>query len=89
MGISTFANDALSKGVEFSVSASNKMNMPDRFVPVQLMIDIIRLGASMPDPHDSRALMYYGEIVKSGTIYKFEVLYDITTNTIWHFQYYR
>ncbi len=41
----------------------------------------------MPDPRGSRALLHTVEMWKNGKVYKLEVLYDQTTDTIWHFVY--
>ncbi|EAC3144133.1 hypothetical protein AOL11_08470 [Listeria monocytogenes] len=59
----------------------------DRAVPVQTLKEAIKGGIPMPDPRGSRATMYYSEIYINGKRYNFEVLYDNTTNTIYHFKY--
>ncbi|ECJ9371765.1 hypothetical protein FQO69_07220 [Listeria innocua] len=59
----------------------------DRAVPVQTLKEAIKGGIPMPDPRGSRATMYYSEIYINGKKYNFEVLYDNTTNTIYHFKY--
>lgn len=60
-----------------------------RFVPVQTLMDAIRYGTPMADPQGSRAVMYTIEMVKNGSTYALEVLYDVVTNSVWHFMYKR
>nr|WP_283245832.1 RHS repeat-associated core domain-containing protein [Ligaoa zhengdingensis] len=79
---------SLEQGVNFSRRALEHMQEPGRFVPVQSLIDTIKIGASMPDPQGSQALMYYAELSINSKLYNLEVLYDKFSNTIWHFKYY-
>jgi hypothetical protein len=53
------------------------------------MDDVIKTTKGFPDPGGSNALMYYSPMWKNGKVYNFEVLYDQTTNSIWHFKYTR
>ncbi|OTN86774.1 hypothetical protein A5810_002935 [Enterococcus faecium] len=70
---------------------TNKVNEhmanPDRAVPVQTLKEAIKSGIAIPDPRGSSATMYYSEIYINGKKYNFEVLYDKSTNTIYHFKY--
>ena len=78
---------ALEQGVNFAYSALEHMQDPNRFVPVQILMDAIKYGNPAPDPKGSNAVMYTIEMIKSGKTYILEVLYDFATNTIWHFLY--
>lgn len=60
-----------------------------RQVPVQTLQDAIRYGMAMPDPRGSNAIMYYTTIYKNGKKYNLEVLYNKSTNTVYHFEYTR
>ena len=73
----------------FSAKAMERMNMPGRQVPVQILEDVIKNTKAYPDPGGSRALMYYEQIFKNGQPYNLEVLYDKESNSIWHFLYSR
>lgn len=77
----------LDQGVNFAYKALEHMKEQGRFVPVQTLIDAIKYGTPNLDPKGSDAIMYTIEIMKNGKIYNLEVLYDIATNTIWHFAY--
>jgi len=77
----------LDNGVNFSLKATERMQQTGRFVPVQTLIDAIKNGVAKPDPRGSRAIMYYSQMLKNGVSYKLEVLYDRSTNSIWHFMY--
>ena len=63
------------------------MQDPNRFVPVQTLIDAIKYGVPTVDPQGSNAIMYVTEIIKNGKSYTLEVLYDVSSNTIFHFVY--
>jgi hypothetical protein len=69
----------------FGKTAGQHMTEPGRRVPLQLMDDVIKTTKGLPDPGGSNALMYYSPMWKNGKVYNFEVLYDQTTNSIWHF----
>ena len=60
-----------------------------RQVPVQTLQDAIRYGEALPDPRGSSATMYYITMTKNGKRYNLEVLYDETTNSVYHFEYAR
>ena len=83
----TYTN--LDDGLNFSNKALEHMGESVRQVPVQTLQDAIRHGQAMPDPRGSNATMYYTTIYKNGKMYNLEVLYDETTNTIYHFEYAR
>ncbi len=72
---------------DFSVKTTEHMQEPGRFVPIQILEQAIKGSKGIPDPRGSRALLHTVEMWKNGKVYKLEVLYDQTTNTIWHFVY--
>ncbi len=78
----------LDKGVNFAAKALQHMNENTRQVPVQVLIEAIKNGTATPDPQGGSGTMYYIDMVKNGTTYTLEVLYDKTTNMIQHFMYY-
>ena len=63
------------------------MNDSCRFVPVQTLIDAIKHGDPSADSQGTKAIMYTIDLIKNGTSYKLEVLYDKASNTILHFLY--
>ncbi len=71
----------------FGKTAAQHMTEPGRKVPLQLMDDVLKTTKGLPDPGGSRALMHYSPMWKNGTQYNLEILYDQTTNSIWHFKY--
>jgi len=77
---------ALEKGVNFSRTPMLHMQESGRFVPVQQQIAAIRYGVPMLDPRGSHATMHVIEMSYKGKIYVLEVLYDVATNTIWHYK---
>jgi len=77
----------LEKGVNFTQTTLTRMNNPNRFVPVQTLIQAIKSGVARPDPQGTKAIMYTIEMFKNGKAYNLEVLYDKATNTILHFLY--
>ena len=79
----------LEDGLNFSNKALEHMKESGRQVPVQVLQDAIRNGQAMPDPRGSNATMYYTTMNKNGKMYNLEVLYDETTNTVYHFEYAR
>ena len=58
-----------------------------RAVPVQILEQTIKGSKGVADPKGSRALMHNIEMFRNSKAYKLEVLYDKTTNSIWHFEY--
>lgn len=78
----------LDKGVNFAATALQHMTEKARQVPVQVLIEAIKHGTATPDPRGGSGTMYYIEMVKNGTTYTLEVLYDKATNMIQHFMYY-
>ena len=71
----------------FSAKAAEHMTNPGRAVPVQILEQAIKGSRGVADPRGSRALMHTIEMWKNGKAYNLEVLYDKTTNYIWHFKY--
>ncbi len=71
----------------FSAKAAEHMANPGRAVPVQILEQAIKGSKGMVDPMGSRALMHTTEMWKNGKAYNLEVLYDKTSNSIWHFKY--
>ncbi len=65
------------------------MDEAGRSVPTQTLQDAIKSGKALPDPRGSSATMYYTTMTKDGKMYNLEVLYDSTTNTVYHFEYAR
>ena len=63
------------------------MNNPGRAVPIQTLKDVINHGIMTPDPQGSSANMFYSTVWKNGKMYNIEVLFNMSTNTIMHFQY--
>jgi len=84
------AKKAAQEGEElfnFGGSAGRHMQEPGRAVPVQILDETIKGSKGVADPRGSRALMHSIEMWRNGKPYQLDVLYDNTTNTIWHFQY--
>ena len=77
----------LNDGLNFSAKPSKHMDDYARSVSVQVLQETIKTGKSIPDPRGSSAKMYYKVIEKNGKKYNLEVLYDVKTNTVWHFKY--
>lgn len=71
----------------FGLKAGKHFDNPSRKVPVQIMDEVISNTKAFPDPRGSRASMYYSPMMKNGKMYNFEILYDKSTNSIWHFKY--
>ena len=88
-GVESGLNSNLLDELNFSNMASQHMGESGRQVPVQTLQDAIRYGEAMPDPRGSNATMYYTTMYKNGKMYNLEVLYDATTNTVYHFEYAR
>ena len=78
----------IDQGVNFAAKALQHMNEKARQVPVQVLIEAIKHGTATPDPRGGSGTKYYIEMVKNGTTYTLEVLYDKATNMIQHFMYY-
>jgi hypothetical protein len=74
----------------FSPYANAHMYESERVIPVQTLREAIRYGVSRPDPRGSVSRMYYITVYieRNGRkhLYNLEVLYDRSTNTIWHFE---
>jgi RHS repeat-associated protein len=77
-----------SQGLNFADAAAKHMNDPNRYVPVQTLMDAIKSVSGVADPQGSSAMMHYATMVKNGVTYTLEVLYDKASNTIYHFMYY-
>ena len=80
---------SLDEELNFSNKASQHMKESGRQIPTQTLQDAIRYGEAMPDPRGSTATMYYITMYKNEKMYNLEVLYDATTNTVYHFEYAR
>lgn len=85
--IGTGLYTTLQQGVNFTQTTLQRMTNPNRFVPVQTLIQAIQNGVGRADPQGTRAIMYTIDLIKNGKNYMLEVLYDKTTNTILHFLY--
>lgn len=73
---------------KFSPIAAKHMEETARTIPIQILNEIIKAPvAVVKDPRGTASLMYYAQMWKNGKHYNVEVLYDKTTNTIWHFLY--
>ncbi|WP_256002771.1 hypothetical protein [Pedobacter deserti] len=84
-------NIAAKTGAEifnFGATAARHMANPGRAVPVQILKEAIEGAPGLADPRGSRALMHTIEMFKNNVPYNLEVLYDKTTNDIWHFKYF-
>ena len=79
----------IEKGINFTNTTAKHMDNPARHVPVQILKEAIKHGTAMNDPRGSDALMYYINMYRNGSKFNLEVLYDSTTNTIYHFEYAR
>lgn len=73
--------------LNFSKAAASHMDEAGRFVPIQILDDVIKTTKGIPDPKGSRAIMHTIEMVKNGKSYNLDILHDKKTNSIWHFQY--
>ena len=89
IGIGSGVYSNLDEGLNFSGRALEHMGESARYVPIEVLRDAIKTGKSFPDPRGSEAMMYYTTIYRNGKKYNLEVLYDKTTNTIYHFEYTR
>lgn len=78
---------SLSQGVNFTQTALRHMTEPGRYVPVQILIETIKNGKASADPQGTKAVMYTITMIKNGSKYLLEVLYDKASNTIYHFLY--
>jgi hypothetical protein len=77
----------LPKNLNFSAKVKERMDNPARYVPQEIIKDVIRGGVSAADLQGSRAVMYFARLWKNGRQYNIEVLYDHHTNTVWHVKY--
>lgn len=75
--------------VNFSKAAADHMEETGRYVPVQLMVDVIHNTKGYNDPRGSSAKMHYSLININNKAYNLEVLYNSKTNKIEHFEYAR
>lgn len=64
------------------------MSDHNRSVPIQTLIEAIKSGVARPDPRESKVIMYTTDMFRKGTKYCLEVLYNKTSNTIYHFEHY-
>ena len=81
---------SIEEGLNFDATALGHLEEPSRFVPIQMMIDTIKTGKSMPDPRGLEGfMMYYKQIIIHNKLYNLEVLYNAATNTVRHFKYAR
>lgn len=77
-----------SEGLNFAVKPWEHMQESGRFVPVQILMDVIEVGEALPDPQgDPNSTMYYTRMTKNGNLYNLEVLYNSSKNSIYHFLY--
>lgn len=77
-------------GLNFTDTALQHFKNPNRFVPIQMIIDTVKTGTPLPDPQGYATLtMYYKQVLIGNKLYNLEVLYESVTNTIYHFQYTR
>ena len=89
LGASSLTNFGADNGAiyNFGKTAALHMENANRAVPVQILDMVIKNTEGLPDPEGSNALMHYSEMWRNGKLYNLEVLYDKSTNSIWHFQY--
>lgn len=74
--------------LNFTSTTYNHMQDPSRYVPVTVLYQAITNGVSLSDPQGSgNKMMYYDVITRNGKQYNLEVLYDESTNTVYHFKY--
>ncbi|TDW91896.1 RHS repeat-associated core domain-containing protein, partial [Dinghuibacter silviterrae] len=73
--------------LNFTNTAWQHMQNPDRKVPIQILKDVIENSPSFPDPRGSNARMFYERMFRNGQEYNLEVLYEESSNTIMHFKY--
>ena len=78
---------SLDDGLNFSPTPADHMNEKGRYVPVNLLQNAIKYGQKGVDPQGSNIPMYYTTMYKNGKMYNLEVLYDESTNTVYHFKY--
>ena len=72
----------------FTKTAAAHMDEAGRYIPVQILDDIIKNPISiLKDSQGTDAMMHYSRMLKNGKLYNVEVLYDKTKNTIMHFKY--
>lgn len=75
------------KNVKFSQKAMKNMNDSNRYVPTEYLKDTILNWKKALDPQWSSATMHYWTIYRNWKKYNLEVLYNESTNEIWHFKY--
>ena len=76
-------------GINFAATPTKHMKNPGRFVPTQTLQDAIKSTTGILDSKGLNAMMYYTTMTKNGQKYNLEVLYDKSTNTVYHFEYTR
>ena len=76
-------------GLNFTNCTIQRMGSSARYVPVQILQEAINVGTPAPDTRGSSAIMYTTPMYKNGNLYNLEVLYDVDSNTIYHFKYKR
>jgi RHS repeat-associated protein len=77
------------KSVSFAFTAESHMANPGRYVPTELLVDVINTSKAYADPKGSTAMMYYSRLIRDGKVYNLEVLYDSSKQMIFHFEYAR
>jgi len=69
-------------------TAAGHMQDPNRRIPVSIIDEVKKHPMHVrPDAQGSNALMYYSTMTKNGIDYNVEVLYEQSSNTIYHFKY--
>jgi hypothetical protein len=82
------AGEGLATSYDFAVRPAERMASAHRRVPIQILDQVIQSPLHIiKDPKGSRAFMYYSRMWKNGKLYNVEVLYDKSSNKIWHFLY--
>ena len=74
--------------LRFSKTVLERLDNPDRAVPIKILLECIKRGKATPDPQGTQAVMYYITMQKNGKTYTLEVLFNWATNKIIHFMYY-
>ena len=86
--------DVAPRGYEpfnFVGKAATRMEQPERMIPLHVLDEIIKNPMhTLPDPQRAtNAFMHYSRLWRNGKLYNAEVLYEKSTNTIYHFLYTR
>jgi hypothetical protein len=78
----------INDGLNFGASAADHMADPARYVPIEILRDVIKTTKGSPDPRGAAdALVYYSPFFKDGKMYNLKVVYNTVTNTIYHFHF--